>query len=186
MNFRRSLKYSGEEYGRRSSHRFMLFFYGLTVVGTWSFGASFTSGVGCKRWGVINVLSPCQGQLTDLGSFRADVLTSTAGRQRLWDIAFPPGSSLRSCLHFQWLDADGDDWSTGYLIHTRDWTQSVVLCHLISACTCSAFFNVTVKYTATHGNLTPLGDLRRSALRPLQGKSKPDGGVLFRAEAPLP
>lgn len=43
-----------------------------------------------------------------------------------------------------------------------------------------------MKHTATRGNLTPLGYLRRSALHPLQGKSKPDGGVLVRAEASLP
>lgn len=42
-----------------------------------------------------------------------------------------------------------------------------------------------MKYTVTHGNLTPLGFLRRSALHPLPGKNKPDGGVLFRAEALL-
>lgn len=97
------------------------------VVGQWSFGTSFTSGVGCKRWGVINVFCPCQGQLTDLLRFRADVLTSTAGRQRLWNNR--KFTTLLSALSLagRRRAAGGRLVNRGHLIHKRDWMQSAVL-----------------------------------------------------------
>lgn len=48
-------------------------------------------------------------------AYRFTELQGWCSHQRLWNIAFPPGSSLRTCLHFHRLDADAlqwDDWST--------------------------------------------------------------------------